>query len=487
MPSANSQCAIENLLGLSAGFPSKENGPNAHAGSRLNPRQTDAGAAAGVHAALQAPSGQPHSQQGPPQPLAAAVAGLTAAAVAGTTPRAVPMRSNGGSYHAYGYTQGFAYAQPTPSGCQPYSPTSAGEVASAMAHPIPAGSVGWSHYAAAPQYPVGHATVLPGSSSNMGLEPQPAANQGAPAAEATPRKGREVVPWRPSEDSAILQGVGEHGCKWSLLAQQLVGRSENAVRNRWHRLENAERTRRETLEKGLLVQGYRCRKCGHFKKGHMCQGLENAGGVSGAGGAAGWTSGLTGAAGAKRGRHEMALPQAHPTYNYGPPPYQMMQLGAAPAPTMMRHPVSAQTQPVYYADAPPQGYTQQQHYTQQLQSPQQAYPQAHAQLQQQHYLTCASPSSSYMHQLPPTHAQPVYYDQYGRRIPAAATTGHEQRQQLMDLQAGGGHFPRGAPPQIYTGDDVVIGYPLGLTSSPSGAPPSPGLSDGVMEAFFLQG
>lgn len=46
------------------------------------------------------------------------------------------------------------------------------------------------------------------------------------------------------------------------------------MRNRWHRLEKAERQRRESIQLGRPVEGYRCRKCGHFKKGHMCLGLE---------------------------------------------------------------------------------------------------------------------------------------------------------------------------------------------------------------------
>jgi len=118
------------------------------------------------------------------------------------------------------------------------------------------------------------------------------------------RKGREVVPWRPSEDSTILQGVSDYGCKWSLIAQQLPSRSENAVRNRWHRLENAEQTRRKAMEAGLPVEGYRCRKCGHFKKGHMCLGLETVPSPTAAVG--------FGGLGLKRAHHEMAPSMSQP-------------------------------------------------------------------------------------------------------------------------------------------------------------------------------
>lgn len=44
----------------------------------------------------------------------------------------------------------------------------------------------------------------------------------------------------PEEDRTILEAVDELGQKWRVVAQRLVGRSDDAVRNRWKRL-NKER------------------------------------------------------------------------------------------------------------------------------------------------------------------------------------------------------------------------------------------------------
>ena len=41
--------------------------------------------------------------------------------------------------------------------------------------------------------------------------------------------------WSPEEDTTIIHGVNMHGLKWQVIAQQLPGRSANAVRNRYLR------------------------------------------------------------------------------------------------------------------------------------------------------------------------------------------------------------------------------------------------------------
>lgn len=57
---------------------------------------------------------------------------------------------------------------------------------------------------------------------------------GGGVASGVPAARREWAPW---EDSAIRAGVLEMGPKWRAIAVRLPGRSDDAVRNRWARLE----------------------------------------------------------------------------------------------------------------------------------------------------------------------------------------------------------------------------------------------------------
>jgi len=77
---------------------------------------------------------------------------------------------------------------------------------------------------------------------------------------------KDVPMWHVEEDLLILQLVEQHGKKWAKIAAHLPGRTDNGVRNRWNRMERAQviKSRRPA------GAGYRCRRCGEPKRGHIC-------------------------------------------------------------------------------------------------------------------------------------------------------------------------------------------------------------------------
>ena len=103
-------------------------------------------------------------------------------------------------------------------------------------------------------------TMAPGIASGATMGAHHGATLGASLPSASARRGHVAesvairaaeprVSWSRAEDDAILSLVAELGHKWSKLADRLPGRTEHAIRNRFHRLQNIyeDRQRRQQL------------------------------------------------------------------------------------------------------------------------------------------------------------------------------------------------------------------------------------------------
>ena len=74
----------------------------------------------------------------------------------------------------------------------------------------------------------GGSTATAAASAASSALDEPAAKRGADY-------GRSH--WTADEDRKIEEGVATHGCKWRKIAEQLPGRSDSSIRNRWVRLQ----------------------------------------------------------------------------------------------------------------------------------------------------------------------------------------------------------------------------------------------------------
>ena len=108
--------------------------------------------------------------------------------------------------------------------------------------------------------------------------------------------------WSPAEDALILRAVEQLGPKWRKIAALLPKRSDDAVRNRWRRLSEAQRTvgaaaatTAAAAAPGAPAEGssaleapaaidrssvYKCSRCGQPKKSHVCTARGAIGGDS---------------------------------------------------------------------------------------------------------------------------------------------------------------------------------------------------------------
>jgi hypothetical protein len=78
--------------------------------------------------------------------------------------------------------------------------------------------------------------------------------------------------WRPDEDILIQKMVELYGYCWQRIASHLPGRTDNAVRNRFWRMQRGASPKERV--------GYTCRSCGVAKRGHTCVARPDAGVVA---------------------------------------------------------------------------------------------------------------------------------------------------------------------------------------------------------------
>jgi len=76
---------------------------------------------------------------------------------------------------------------------------------------------------------------------------------------------QDMVPWMPVDDIKVVQLFSQYGPRWRLITDQFPGRTVASVRNRYLRMQTAEKIR----SAGGITRN-RCQLCGQPKRGHIC-------------------------------------------------------------------------------------------------------------------------------------------------------------------------------------------------------------------------
>ena len=82
-----------------------------------------------------------------------------------------------------------------------------------------------------------------------------AINSGEARPKAEDKRRLERVGWTKAEDAIITQSVQQLGHRWFQIAERLPGRTDHAIRNRWHRLLTMRQEEEQRAESGGPTTG----------------------------------------------------------------------------------------------------------------------------------------------------------------------------------------------------------------------------------------
>jgi hypothetical protein len=90
--------------------------------------------------------------------------------------------------------------------------------------------------------------VLSGTTTHVGRAPPKVGADVAQRVDGREKRRPERLGWKVEEDALITRSVEELGHRWLDIAERLPGRTEHAIRNRWHRLLTMRQDRMQQVQ-----------------------------------------------------------------------------------------------------------------------------------------------------------------------------------------------------------------------------------------------